>query len=277
MLPAGTEPSTVSVLDPDTLLALAPPLRLPEPSIARLSSDGDSVIALGADTVFRLRLDRQAGRLLVDERWRPRYGPSPGRSYGWDPVIAEHHLLWMDNGRNDTDRAMVGHRLGTRPRPPVVGPPRRRASIRQRRDLRAALRNRVQPAGLGLRRRRRGRLRRRQRGASCLATGGRRARAAVAARELRPRRAPDRLPRHPRADRRRLARPCHARQPAGAPRAVSSPAARCSAAWQPRAGPPPHSVTTSSWCSTSTPARRRPGSLSRRPCRGSCSRARLRA
>ena len=30
-------------------------------------------------------------------------------------MIAEHHLLWMDNGRNDTDRAMVG--TGSAPNP----------------------------------------------------------------------------------------------------------------------------------------------------------------
>ena len=35
--PAGLEPSTFSVLDPETLLPVAPPLRLPEPSIARLA------------------------------------------------------------------------------------------------------------------------------------------------------------------------------------------------------------------------------------------------
>ena len=106
--PAGLEPSTVSVLDPDTLLPVAPALRLPEPSIARLASDGESVIAVGTATVFRLRLDRQAGRLTIDERWQPSYGPAPGRSYGWDPVITDQHVLWMDNGRNHTDRTMLG-------------------------------------------------------------------------------------------------------------------------------------------------------------------------
>ena len=40
---------------------VAAPLRLPEPSIARLSSDGESVIAVGTTTVFRLRLDRDGG------------------------------------------------------------------------------------------------------------------------------------------------------------------------------------------------------------------------
>jgi hypothetical protein len=106
--PAGREPSTVSVLDPETLLPAAPPLRLPEPSIARLSSDGETVIAVGTTVVFRLRLDRAAGRLAVEEDWQPSYGPAPGRSYGWDPVITDEHVLWMDNGRNHTDSTMLG-------------------------------------------------------------------------------------------------------------------------------------------------------------------------
>jgi len=106
--PTGLEPSTVSVLDPETLMPAAAPLRLPEPSIARLSSDGESVIALGSTMAFRLWLDRSAGRLEIDEHWQPSYGPAPGRSYGWDPVITEQHVLWMDNGRNTTDRTMLG-------------------------------------------------------------------------------------------------------------------------------------------------------------------------
>ncbi|HME01984.1 MAG TPA: hypothetical protein VKG38_03010 [Solirubrobacteraceae bacterium] len=113
--PAGLEPSTVSVLDPETLLAVAPALRLPEPSIARLSSDGQSVIAVGTTTVFRLWLDRAAGRLEIEEDWRPSYGPAPGRSYGWDPVITDEHVVWMDNGRNSTDRTMLGS--GSEPDP----------------------------------------------------------------------------------------------------------------------------------------------------------------
>jgi hypothetical protein len=106
--PRGTEPSTVSVLDPLTLDQLAPPLRLPEASIARLSSDGESVIAVGTATVFRLRFDRDAGRLTIEERWRPRYGPEPERSFGWDPVITPEHVFWMDNGRNHVDHTMLG-------------------------------------------------------------------------------------------------------------------------------------------------------------------------
>ncbi len=106
--PAGREPSTVSALDPETLLPVAEPLRLAEPVVARLSSDGESVIAVGATTVFRLRLDRAAGRIVIDQRWAPRYGPAADRSYGWDPVITDQHVFWMDNGRNRTDHTMLG-------------------------------------------------------------------------------------------------------------------------------------------------------------------------
>ena len=106
--PAGREPSTVSVLDPETLLPVAPPLRLPEPSIARLASDGERVFAVGTTAVFRLWLDRAAGRLVLDGEWRPSYGPAPGRSFGWDPVVADEHLLWMDNGRNHPDSMILG-------------------------------------------------------------------------------------------------------------------------------------------------------------------------
>jgi hypothetical protein len=106
--PAGLVASTVSVLDPESLLPAAPPLALPEPCIARLACDGDCVVAVGTETVFRLRLDRDAGRMVIDEQWKPRYGPAPDRSYGWDPVITADHVFWMDNGRNRTDRTMRG-------------------------------------------------------------------------------------------------------------------------------------------------------------------------
>jgi hypothetical protein len=106
--PAGRHPSTVSVLDPETLLPVAPALLLPEPSIARLASDGESVIAVGTSLVFRLQLDRASSRLTIDHQWQPSFGPAPGRSYGWDPVVTDEHVLWMDNGRNHTDRTMLG-------------------------------------------------------------------------------------------------------------------------------------------------------------------------
>ncbi len=106
--PAGREPSTVSVLDPVTLLPVAPPLRLPEPCVGRLSGDGETIFAIGATEMFALRFDRDAGELVVDRQWRPRYGPAPGRGYGWDPVVTPEHVFWMDNGRNRVDHTMLG-------------------------------------------------------------------------------------------------------------------------------------------------------------------------
>ena len=106
--PRGRANSTFSVLDPETLESVTPEFELPEPSIARLASDGDSVIAVGTDTVFRLVIDPDRGRIAIDDAWRPRYGPSPGRGFGWDPVIADEHVFWMDQGRNSVDWTMVG-------------------------------------------------------------------------------------------------------------------------------------------------------------------------
>jgi hypothetical protein len=106
--PAGREPSTVSVLDPETLLPAVPPLTLPEPCVGRLSGDGETVFAIGTTRMFALRLDRKNGRLVVDEAWSPAYGPAPERGYGWDPVVTPEHILWMDNGRNRVDHTMLG-------------------------------------------------------------------------------------------------------------------------------------------------------------------------
>ena len=151
--PAGVIPSTVSALDPETLQPVAEPLRLAEPSIARLASDGETVTAVGTTVVYRLRLDRDAGRIVIDDEWRPSYGPSPERGYGWDPVIADEHVL-LDGQRAQSHRSHdARQRRAGRSSAPVVGASRRRFGALGR-DLRAALRHRVQPAGLGSRARR---------------------------------------------------------------------------------------------------------------------------
>ena len=106
--PEARHRSTVSVLDPETLMPVVPPLVLPEASIARPSSDGESVFMVGTETIFRLRLDQDGSRLLIDDEWKPKYGPAPGRSYGWDPVLTREHVFWMDQGKNHTDWSMRG-------------------------------------------------------------------------------------------------------------------------------------------------------------------------
>ncbi len=112
--PRGEASSTFSVLDPETLESVVPDLEIPEGSIARLASDGKSVICVGTESVLRLTLDRDAGQLVIDDKWRPHYG-RPGQTFGWDPVIADQHVFWMDNGQNEVDWSMRD--TGTAPTP----------------------------------------------------------------------------------------------------------------------------------------------------------------
>ncbi len=251
--PAGLEPSTLSVLDPHTLLPVAPPLRLAEPSIARLSSDGESVIALGSTVAYRLRLNRHAGRLLIDDSWQPSYGPAGGRSYGWDPVITDRHVLWMDNGRNRVDRTMLGS--GSSPDPVRLWWARRDDARRRcvpSRSPGLPFGTESNPPSVASRAQRGHRLRRRQRRAAGVAADRRRTRATLATRPIRACRASDHLHRYTRAGRTGfLGHPRHA--PPGRPTArshrpyIRSPDRLVSVA--PRLRPD----TTSSSCSISTP------------------------
>jgi len=106
--PRGDAISTFSVLDPETLESVVPELALPEGSIARLASDGRRVTCVGTSRVFRLELNREAGRLEVDESWQPHYGTLPDQTFGWDPVVSDEHVFWMDNGKNSVDWTMRG-------------------------------------------------------------------------------------------------------------------------------------------------------------------------
>lgn len=92
---ADREPSDVVVLDPESLDIVSRCL-LPEPSIARLSADGDTVFAVG-DTSL-LRLDWDGRRLAVDEGFRARYREREDQGYGWDCVIADGHAWFLDDG-----------------------------------------------------------------------------------------------------------------------------------------------------------------------------------
>ena len=107
--PAGLEPSTVSVLDP----------RHADAGGAGAAAAGavDRAARVGRRERDRRRHDhgvpgcgstaRPAGSRSTTGG-SPPTGRRPGRSYGWDPVITDEHVLWMDNGRNHTDRTMVG-------------------------------------------------------------------------------------------------------------------------------------------------------------------------
>jgi hypothetical protein len=89
------QPAEMLALDPVTLEIVAR-CALPEPSIARLSADGDIVYVVGTSTLFRVRWD--GARLRLEEGFAGRYRTIPGQTYGWDAVLALDAAWFLDNG-----------------------------------------------------------------------------------------------------------------------------------------------------------------------------------
>ncbi len=102
------------VLDP-TSLAIVARLDLPEPSIARLSADGDDVYIVGDSSLFRVRWN--GTRLDLDADFVAPYRTLEGQTYGWDAVIALGAAWFLDDGEG-TDRfngAFGGQGISTAP------------------------------------------------------------------------------------------------------------------------------------------------------------------
>ena len=99
-------PALLTLLDPETLEPRHPDTPLVEPSIARLSADGNTVYVVGANNAWRYHWDGSA--LERDDRWTFRYHGGPRHSYGWDPVIAGGHMWFLDNGAHDYSTTMRG-------------------------------------------------------------------------------------------------------------------------------------------------------------------------
>jgi hypothetical protein len=89
------DPAELLVLDPVDLTIRAR-LDLPEPSIARLSADGDDVYVVGTHTLHRATWD---GRdLRLDDGFAGRYRTMDGQGYGWDAVLALGAAWFLDDG-----------------------------------------------------------------------------------------------------------------------------------------------------------------------------------
>lgn len=68
----------------------------PEPSIARLSADGDTVVLVGDHSLFRFTWDGR--RLVRDEEFAARYRRFEGQTHGWDAVLALGSAWFLDDG-----------------------------------------------------------------------------------------------------------------------------------------------------------------------------------
>lgn len=106
-------PAHLSLLDPEGLEPRAPDEVVEEPSIARLSADGDVLYVVGTTTIWRYHWDGH--RCTRDERWHFSYHGGPAHSYGWDPVISGGHVWFLDNGSHDYSSTMRGAGLAKGP------------------------------------------------------------------------------------------------------------------------------------------------------------------
>lgn len=93
--PPDLGPAQFVVLAPDTL-EVVDVVDAPEPSIARLSADGDTVVLVGDHSVFRFVWD--GSRLRCDEGFVARYRTAEGQTHGWDAVLALGAAWFLDDG-----------------------------------------------------------------------------------------------------------------------------------------------------------------------------------
>lgn len=103
-----TQRARLTLLEPESLEPRCAEIELPEPAIARLSSDGHAIYVVGVTTTYRYVWDPAAQRLELDDGWQLRYGGRSDESYGWDPVIDGGQLWFLNNGEHTYTHSMLG-------------------------------------------------------------------------------------------------------------------------------------------------------------------------
>lgn len=107
-------PAQLLVLDPETLEIVAS-CEVAEPSIARLSADGDTVYVVGDRSL--LRAHWTDGELVPDEGFAARYRYLAGQTHGWDAVIALGAAWFLDDGAGAERYAGTFRGVGTNTSP----------------------------------------------------------------------------------------------------------------------------------------------------------------
>ena len=90
----------ISLIDTNTLTIIYTTIA-PEPSIARLSFKNEFLYVVGIYSIFRYKLDPHHNTLELDSSWRFFYTDKKQQSYGWDCVITEDNVWFMDNGKHN--------------------------------------------------------------------------------------------------------------------------------------------------------------------------------
>ena len=111
--PEARQPTELLALDPDTL-AVVDRITLPEPSIARISSDGDHIYVVGDTSLLRVGW---GGRFVPDPGFHATYRTAEGQTYGWDCVLALGAAWFLDDGDGSTnfDGSFRGKGVSTAP------------------------------------------------------------------------------------------------------------------------------------------------------------------
>jgi hypothetical protein len=104
---SATTPARLSVLHPDSLEQMAPDIDCAEPSIARLSAQGNTVYVVGMTCVMRYHWDEAQACLVKDAAWSYHYLKDSKQSYGWDMVLTAHDAWFMDNGAHNYRISML--------------------------------------------------------------------------------------------------------------------------------------------------------------------------
>lgn len=99
--------ATLLFIDPETLQRVAS-AACPEPTIARLSSVGDTVYVVGVRSIFRYLWDASSSAPVLDDAWRFDYLRDPRQTYGWDVVLDGDNAWFMDNGKHRYFNKMIG-------------------------------------------------------------------------------------------------------------------------------------------------------------------------
>jgi hypothetical protein len=105
---SDSQTARLTVIDPESMRTVCADTLCPEPSIARLSADGNSVYVVGVRSIFRYHWDDASAQLKADPTWQFDYICATSQSYGWDVVIADGQAWFMDNGRHGYVRTMRG-------------------------------------------------------------------------------------------------------------------------------------------------------------------------
>lgn len=125
---SDTTAARLTVIDAAAMQPACDDCECPEPSIARLSSSGNTVYVVGVRSILRYHWSDAYQRLELDPDWRCDYIGTTQQTYGWDVVLDGAHAWFMDNGKHRYRVKMIG--AGVNPTPNRLI----RVSLRDARD-----------------------------------------------------------------------------------------------------------------------------------------------